>query len=177
MIGAANWRERTLGKIGFQSCCFPENLNDGAYCEQIRLNWGEEEGRIIRIKYHPHKVITGEGVLLAAPGGWRSEDASANKSRLLRTSMAKTKNIGDRGSPWRRPRPCQMGQPGRPFSKIRVDEEKNMMQSQGRHLGPKPFRLRTSKRNGHEFLINMLKISNCKLSILTICITGFKGKI
>jgi hypothetical protein len=47
--------------------------------------------------------------------GWRSPSTDAFVTIKLRTSMTKMNNIGDKGSPCRRPRWWVMGSPGIPF--------------------------------------------------------------
>lgn len=73
-------------------------------------------------------------------------------------------NIGDRGSPRRRPRQLNLVSPGTPLTIVLMDEVANRPQIHVIHRVPKPISLRTSTRNGHWIESKAFDTSNLRIT-------------
>jgi len=86
---------------------------------------------------------------------------SAHPMRPSSTSIARTNNIGDKGSPCRKPLAWQMRLPGLPLRTL-VLADPRRIDIQFLHRRLKPSRCRTSKRKGQQteskaFAISILR--------------------
>jgi hypothetical protein len=71
---------------------------------------------------------------------------------LPSVSTARMNSCGDRGSPCRSPRRCQIGGPGSPLSNTIVLAVESRIASRSRNCVPKPYWCRTSNKNGQEIV-------------------------
>jgi hypothetical protein len=74
--------------------------------------------------------------------------------------MARMNNMGDIGSPWRKPLSCLSGFPGSPFSMTLEEEVERTRLIQSLHLGPNPSLCRILRRYTQEMESNDLTISS-----------------
>lgn len=81
--------------------------------------------------------------------GVRIPDASAFWNRCYKGSMHSINNIGEIGSPCRRPHQLYIVDPGTPLTAILVVDVDSNPHIQALHLGPNPIRSSTSSRNDH----------------------------
>lgn len=85
-------------------------------------------------------------------------NSSALANTLLSLLIKSMNNIGDKGSPYLRPRRCQIGGPGSPWSITQVLAVDNRMATSSLNLGPNPAFCSTSNSSAQETESNALAI-------------------
>jgi len=119
--------------------------------DRVPLGQGTRQGHP-RIEMH-----TAEWRCLAAAKKMRRRSASTIKE--LRTSITMTMSIGDKGSPYHRPRAWERRRPSRPLtSTLVLAEDSKMAIKSVQHCG-KPMWRSSSSTNGHDTESNAFAIS------------------
>lgn len=102
--------------------------------------------------------------------GWKWPSWAARPTKEFRTSITRTKSMGDSGSPCRSPRRWIILSLGSPFSSILVDEYEQdycRRHSKWRQPCPKPIWMRTSRRKNQDTESKAFDMSNLR-SLATV---------
>jgi hypothetical protein len=81
--------------------------------------------------------------------GWRSDQSSAFLIMALRASITRRNNIGDKRSPWRNRRACQIFGVRHPFTVAQVLAVVRREATQSSQIARKPIWSSSSWRKGH----------------------------
>jgi hypothetical protein len=81
--------------------------------------------------------------------GWRSDQSSAFLIMALRASITRRNNIGDKGSPWRNRRACQIFRVRHPFTVAQVLAVVRREATQSSQIARKPIWSSSSWKKAH----------------------------
>jgi hypothetical protein len=87
--------------------------------------------------------------ILLIPNGWRRDQPSTFLINMFRASMTSMNNIGERGSPCRKPQAWKISVPQVSFIKTRVLAVEMRVEIQSHHKVSKPTLFKISSKKDH----------------------------